>query len=447
MNSSATPSAAHANAAALQALMTIENEALAAPDLLALKHIAVNRPRSLIKMGHILWITRRGKDIKIETLSSQAVLDKTTPFAQWMTRQLEIRARQGELDNLTQWEFENSSKDTPFTYPFTKAVYAPFSPDPQRGGLLFTRDHDFTKTDMPLFKRLARIFGMVALAMKSKKQLRLTLSKRWTLLSAASLFALVSLIPVPMTTLAPAEIVASTPYIMTAPFDGVIDDILIPPNAVVEKDTPLIRFVDTAYRNEFILAGKEQSIAEAKLRQASLNAFISETARRDIAIAESEKSLAIARQDYARDRLSKTILSAPKSGLAIYSNPAELRGRHVSTGEAIIHIADPANIRLRLEAPLSTGETLKTDARIKLFLDNDPLNAVEANLSSASYYAQSMPNGHMAYEAYGNLRLSDNKSLPRIGTRGVAKIYGQTAPLGYWLFRRPITLIRQSIGL
>jgi hypothetical protein len=169
MSSSATTPKESGNAAALQALMIIENEALAAPDLSSLKHIAVNRPRSLIKMGHILWITRRGNDIKIDTLSSQAVLDKTTPFAQWMTRQLKIRARQGELDNLTQWEFANSSKDTPFTYPFTKAVYAPFSPDPKRGGLLFTSDHDFTKTDIPLFQRLARIFGMTALAMKRKK--------------------------------------------------------------------------------------------------------------------------------------------------------------------------------------------------------------------------------------------------------------------------------------
>jgi len=435
------------NAAALKALMTIENEALAAQDLLALKHIAVNRPRALIKTGHILWVTRQGGDIKIDAISSQAILDKTTPFAQWMTRQLRTRMRRSELDDLSQWEFDNSSKNTPFTYPFTQAIYAPLSPDPRRGGLLFTRDHGFKDVDIPLVKRLAKIFGMAAMATKRKKRSRLSLNTRWALCGIASLAALALAIPVPMTTLAPAEIVAGAPYIITAPFEGVIEDILVAPNALVQKDTPLLQFVDTSYRNEFILAGKEESIADAKLRQAALTSFISETAKRDIAIAEAEKALASARQDYAGDRLSKTVITAPKTGLAIYSDPTDWRGRHVTTGEAIIQIADPADLRLRIEAPLSMGETLETGARIKVFLDNNPLNAFEAELISASFYAAPMPGGHMAYEAYGGLKVANKDPLPRIGTRGVAKIYGGKAPLGYWLFRRPITNIRQSFGL
>ena len=53
----------------------------------------------------------------------------------------------------------------------------------------------------------------------------------------------------------------------------------------------------------------------------------------------------------------------------------------------------------------------------------------------------------MAYEAYGHLNVDESQALPRIGTRGVAKIYGRTVPLGYWVFRRPITMVRQSLGV
>jgi len=76
-------------------------------------------------------------------------------------------------------------------------------------------------------------------------------------------------------------------------------------------------------------------------------------------------------------------------------------------------------------------------------LDSDPLNPIEATLTTASYYAQKTPDGHMAYEAFGHLEVSPDTALPRIGTRGVAKLYGETAPLGYWLLRRPLTIARQ----
>jgi len=431
----------------LQTLLAIEGEALDAKDQLALKHIAVNRPRALIKTGHILWVTRRGRDIRIEAISSQALFDKATPFAQWITRQLTARLRTGSLDIASGWEFNSGDENEPFAYPFRHAFYAPFSPDPQRGGLLFTRDHSFEDTEIPIIRRLAQIFGMASMAMKRKTTKRVTIRKRVVLWSGAALLGLTAFIPVPMTTLAPAEIVADTPYMITAPIDGVIDSILVPPNSLVEAGTELIRFVDTSYRNEFILAGQEQSVAEAKLRQASLTSFINDTAKRNIAVIKAEKSLANARQDYARDRLSKTILTAPKAGLAIYSGPAKWTGRHVATGETIIQITDPKRVLLRIDAPLTIGEALQSGARIKLFLDSDPLNPLEAKLSTASYYAQLTPDGHMAYEAFGHLQSSDDHPLPRIGTRGVAKIYGETAPLGFWLLRRPITIMRQFLGV
>ena len=55
-----------------------------------------------------------------------------------------------------------------------------------------------------------------------------------------------------------------------------------------------------------------------------------------------------------------------------------------------------------------------------------------------------MPEGGMAFEAHAVL--SDD-TLPRIGARGVAKIYGEKAPIAYFLVRRPLTLARQMTGL
>jgi len=40
-----------------------------------------------------------------------------------------------------------------------------------------------------------------------------------------------------------------------------------------------------------------------------------------------------------------------------------------------------------------------------------------------------------------------NKKKPRIGLRGTAKVYGSRVILFYYLFRKPITFIRQLIGI
>ena len=40
-----------------------------------------------------------------------------------------------------------------------------------------------------------------------------------------------------------------------------------------------------------------------------------------------------------------------------------------------------------------------------------------------------------------------NKKAPRIGLRGTAKVYGSRVMLFYYLFRKPITFVRQLIGV
>lgn len=431
----------------LQVLLSIEGDALAAEDILSLKHIAVNKPRSLLKIGHVIWIHREGNSIRLDAISSQSQLDRTTPFAQWMTTELTSRARDKTLDTEAEWRFENRSDESSITYPFSHAYFVPFSPNPKAGGLLFTRDEAFKDNEKPKIKRLAQIFGVTASALGQKKRSRMTPKKRTYFYGTLIALGLISLVPVPMTTLAPAEIVAQNPYVITAPVDGVVEQILVPPNTLVEANTPLVRLVDTTYKNEYYLAEQEQFVADAKLRQASLTSFIDNKAKREIAVAQAEKTMASARQNYARDRLSKTVIKTPTSGLAIYSDPTDWAGRPISTGETIIKIADPARVLLRIDVPLTVGETLQKESRVRMFLDSNPIEPIEAELVSASFYAQPTPNGQMAYEAYAALDLSDLDNLPRIGTRGVAKIYGESAPLGFWLLRRPITIARQFLGI
>lgn len=437
----------------LETLLRLEGEAISAKDFIALKHIAVNRSRALIPCGHIIWVRRNGAQIKLAAITAQEQFDPNTPFAQWMQTQLQSRAKTGALDKAATWQFKSQRSTDAFSYPFIHAHYAPFAPNPKLGGLLFTSDTAFAETAYPLLARLGHIFGVSDAAMRSKARARMSGRKRVYLLGTTIALGLIALIPIPVTSLAPAEIVAAEPFIISAPINGVVKTILVPPNSAVKQGTPLVQFEDTALRNEFILAQQEFNLAEARRRQASLKAFIDNDAKRELAIAEAEIKLATAKMNYARERMAQTVITAPQDGLALYTDISEWTGRPVSTGEAIIKIADPTRVLLRIDAPLAHGESLRSGARVRLFLDADPIHAITASLSRASYQASPTPEGGMAYEAYAQFEASNiaegeitDRRL-RIGGRGVAKIYGEKAPIGYWLIRRPLTLARQILGV
>ncbi len=138
-------------------------------------------------------------------------------------------------------------------------------------------------------------------------------------------------------------------------------------------------------------------------------------------------------------------IRAPRDGVVLFSSVSDWEGRPVATGEAILRVAEPTRVLLRVHAPLAHGEALRDGARVRFFLDSDPITPIEATLTRADLEPVPQPDGKVAYEADAALVNSDD--LPRIGARGVAKVYGDTAPLGYFIIRRPLTLARQWTGL
>jgi hypothetical protein len=434
----------------LQILLALENEALAAPDRLALKHQAVNHPRRLLDVGHIFWVERRGKTIKIAAMSSQSEINKGSPFIQDICHILKRRAKSGALNSAQALSFTETSggkaenDSAAFDYVFPNGFFAPFAPHSHTGGLLFTRAAPFEPAQTTIMTRLAQSYGAIWSALSAKPRDTLSRRRKLWITGGSLIILLCGLIPVPVVTLAPAEIVADNPFIIAAPMDGVVENILVAPNSRVEAGIRLVKMADTEFKSDLDVAAREETVAQARLRKASLTSFIDTAAKRELAIARAETDLAQARTHYAKTRFEQTELTAPKAGLAIYSHAQDWTGRPVSTGETIIEIADPEQIILKIDSPLLAGEALQDGARVRVFMDADPLKPLEAKIERASYYAAPTPNGQMAYETYA--RLSSPYALPRIGARGVAKIYGDTAPLIFWLFRRPIAAVRQFIG-
>jgi hypothetical protein len=428
----------------LDTLLALEAEAFAADDERHLRHIIVNHARRLAPYGQGIFLSKdaiNGASDRrwiVKAISSQAVVDRATPLVSWLERAIgdnagektfELRVREEEG-----WSLSGA-------YPYTHGLFLQLTPE---AAVVFARSEEWTENDVLVLERLALAYGCAYRATARKTRARLPAASRNVRLALAATAAVILLWPMPMTTLAPAEVVATDPFNVTAPMDGVIEKVHVTPNSVVAPGDLLVTYVDADARGALAVAEEEVRVAEARLQRATLTAFEDPRETREINIMQAEMELAQSRRDYALEVLGRLELRADSAGVAVFSDVDEWYGRPVATGERILSIADPKSVELRIEGPLSDPACLVAGARVHLFLDAEPLHAYSGRLIRANLHAESVPGGGLAFPATAKL---EGGRSPRIGARGVAKIEGARAPLLYWLLRRPLVAIRQMVGL
>ncbi|MCB1427226.1 MAG: HlyD family efflux transporter periplasmic adaptor subunit [Zhengella sp.] len=300
--------------------------------------------------------------------------------------------------------------------------------------------------DLVIAGRLASAYGhaLTPFAQRRGRQILLARRRQFALAFAA-LAALALFIPVPLTVLAPAEIVPRDPIVVAAPIDGVVRRLLVDPNQPVRTGDLLAEFDDTELKGRFDVAARALDIAAARERRARQGAFTSREMRHDLAIAEAERRMAEAELAEARGRLDRAGIRAPSDGLVLYSNRDDWTGKPVSTGERILQIADPARLRVKIELAIGDTAALAGDGELRLFLDSDPLSPVAARIERAAYLAEPTPDNRLVYPVLA--ALDGGSAGLRAGLRGTAQIFGPSVSLGYFLFRRPIAALRQKLGI
>ncbi len=254
-------------------------------------------------------------------------------------------------------------------------------------------------------------------------------------------------IPVPMTTLAPAEIIADEPVIVVAPIDGVVARIFPDANVAVKRGDLLFEFDNTELKAGADIARRTELVSQARLATARQAAFSDPQVYRQLAIAKAEVELARAEKIFAENKLARTIVRAQKSGQLIYTDRKNWIGKPVRTGERVMEIADVKRVVLRIDLPVAEAINLRNGADVRLFLDANPLKALSAKLRHASYFAVEQPGVGLVYRVVADLEVGrERKIVPRIGLRGTAQIFGEQVFLGFYLFRKPISSVRQYFG-
>ena len=432
--------------ASLAALLQFEAEVRRQSTEAELVYHVANESRRIVGYDQmfVLRHARIGDGFHVIAASSIAVVDRNAPlisFIEATVSRMELTEPQS-FDAVERFAAGDDALDD---YPFHAWHWQPMR-DAEGivfAGLLIARGEPLREGEVFRVGRIAETVEHGWRALTGGKPVKpiKKLGKRERR-AIAILLTVVALIPVRMTALAPVEVVAARPFVIAAPFAGVLQRIEIPPNSSVRKGQPLVQFEDTKLRNELEIATEKLAVAQSRVERASNAAFGALAESREIAITRAEFELAQAEHAYAADLMTKSRIVAPRDGMAIYTDRREWEGRAVNTGEAIMQVADPRDVALRIDLPAHEQMALEPGSPVKIWLDSQPLWSIDGRLERASFQARMTPENVLAFA----LTAKPLGAAPRIGSRGTARVYGRWVPLAYSMLKRPISSARQYLG-
>ncbi|HHN67123.1 MAG TPA: HlyD family efflux transporter periplasmic adaptor subunit [Thermopetrobacter sp.] len=441
----------------LERLLLLEADIRACPDLPSLELFAVNDTRAMLNFDQavLFRLDRRGRAVA-KAASGVVAVEKNAPLIRalnrlggWLAGRTEDDA---EARRLTRADLPEELRDDPVLaqWPHDAFLWLPLR-DRQGGmfgALLLARREPWEAAEEVVGARVAGTLAHAMLAFAPPSLLRKFAPPRWLLLGLPIVVALLMLIPVPMSAIAPAEVVAADPVIVAAPMEGVIAEMKVRPNERVRAGQVLFVYDARDLKAQGAVARRELAVAQSRLDTLRKAAFSDPEARRKLAEAQAELELARAELERIETRLKDVQVRAPMDGVAVFADVADWVRRPVKTGEKVLEVADPQRVRLRIDVAVADAMALQPDATVRLFLDADPLNVLHARVRAISYQAREVAGGMLAYRVMADFTdTGERRGLLRMGLKGSAQVQGETVALGFYLFRRPIAALRQFTGL
>lgn len=449
------------NAKALSSLLDMAHRARHAESRAELEFLAVNGTHALAPYRQAaLWFDDR----KVCALSGVVQIEANAPYVQWLQRVCAGRSAAGPFGAF------DIAEDLAVEWAEWLPAYALWLPLPagpaQRqaapGGLLLARDIPWMEHELAVLAEWADILGHAFQAHAPQVSWTIAgFSKRfaqrrahekaaglpwWRRRSVQAALGLVVVlcIPVRLTVLAPGELVPANPAAIRSPLEGVIERFHVKPNQVVKKDQPLFDFDEAQLESRAAVAAQALATAEAEYRQALQQALNDGKSKAQLATLQGRIEERRAETDFLQGQAARARVTAPRDGVALFDDPSEWIGRPVATGERIMRIAAPEDVEVEAWVAIGDAIPLAAGAPVNLYLAAGPLDTVGAKVRYVAYEAVQRPDGGYAYRVRATL---DEPSGQRVGLKGTAKLSGGWVPMAYWIVRRPLAAIRQTLGL
>jgi hypothetical protein len=192
------------------------------------------------------------------------------------------------------------------------------------------------------------------------------------------------------------------------------------------------------------VASKAFEVAAEEYRQAAQLALLDDKGKAEVMPRLGRMEEKATELSYSRQLFQRLGVRAPRPGIAVFAEQSDWVGRYVAIGERVILIADPAQVEMLINLPVADAIELTLGTPVTLYLSADPQHPLHGSLRYASFKPEITPAGFVAYRLKADF--AAGVQYPRIGLTGTARIYGKKVLLGYYLFRRPLAVLRQALG-
>ena len=416
-----------------------------------LNFVVANETRQIIDFVNSFLLLKAPTDkFQVKATSDLATVDRTAPLITYVENivnnsGVNLKEIQNlELDKVSKKLKVKKTKNIPANFLFIPIL------SPQKGlqgYLLLSRNEKFIENEIELSRHLSVTYGhafntfLTDFSVKNFFKKYLFGSRSWIVILA---IIFISIIPIKITSTAPVEVVPKNPILITSPFDGVVKNIVANNNDKVKSGDLLVLLEDTDLLNNYNLAKQSLQVSEKELLRSRQSSFTDNEEKARLAELVAQVELKKAEVESNGERLKNTKLYASQKGIAIVDQKNEWQGRPVSVGEKIMTVANPDKVEFLVWLPVKDSLIIRENSDVKVFLDINPIKPLKGKLLRASYEPSLSPEEVLSYKIGVSY---EGKVPPRIGLRGTAKIYGSKVTLFYYLFRKPITFVRQLIGI
>lgn len=428
----------------LTLLLQLEQRARLAPAE-ELPYILVNETADLLPYRQaLLW---RLDSAKIKAASGVALPEKNSPYALWLSKALQYISHSENTASTIVFTAHNLPESIAAEWSEWLPEHGLWQPLPAPSGvkyaLVLFREDQWKEGEIHLLSYLAEAYGhalALAQAAQPKRPLLERLRARRLQLIIAILIIAALCFPIRQSVIAEAEV---TPYhanLIRAPLEGVVEKFFVQPNETVSVGQKLFALDMTQLRSRLSVAEETRDIAKTEYLQTTQQAMLDPTVKAKLAVLKSKWDQQIAEVEYVSSLLTRCEVTANKAGVTVFDDPNDWLGKPVTQGEKILAIADPNSVELEIRLPMDDLIELEAGNEVLFFSNVTPNEPLSARLSYFSYRASPTPAQVMAYRLKATL--TEASVLPRLGYRGVAKLYGTRQAFVLWLLRKPIRTAR-----
>jgi len=443
----------------LNLIRWLEHKARTSDNQQILSFNIVNNTKKIVPYNQALVWTKVSGTFEIKSAAATTVINRNSPFILCLEKYvLPYAYKKGNKEKklIKIEELKVGLED--YKVQLTNYLYyIPFvnKNGEIKAGLLFLNNEEWSNESLSLLNTLSETYAYSWYILQKKENpshktvLNYLQNKKTYILLG---LIIIMLIPISQSVLAPAEVAPYKPTLVSSSINGVIKNIYVEPNQQVKKGQKLFSLDIITLKNKYEQAEKEYSITQERFRKAYQHAYDTDLNRK--LISESREQLLILRHDilkakenlrYSKEILDRSVITAEKDGIVVFSNPKEWLGRPIKIGDRVMLLANLNEKQLDIDLPVDNLIDLQSDADVNFYSSVNPLEPVKAKMHFISKKAALNDKERLSY--YAVAYFNKDQKLPRMGIRGTAKIYGKKVTVFYYLFRRPIYFLRRTLGI